>query len=174
MAPRPSWTTGISGPGISRSEGVCPLWPGSDLWTEDLWSMCPSKVHSKSRLFLMTSKGGYFLQHFLLPACLHFSGKAFFLLAWPCSFLSLFEHLLPATSVCCLPRNNRVQQMFDIFSTNMCSISTMFVAELGGMWMSSFQIWSELKINSTTVQNIFIVVFLCDTTNVPLKLILNL
>jgi hypothetical protein len=36
----------------------------------------------------------------LLPACLprvsYFSGKDFFLLAWSCSFLSLFEHFLPA------------------------------------------------------------------------------
>lgn len=174
MAPRHFWTTGISGPGISGSEGVCPLWPGSDLWTEDLQSMCPSKVHSKSWLFLMTSKGGYFPPAFsaaCLPHGSHFPGKAFFLSAWPCSFLSLFEHLLPAASVCCLPPYKRLLQMFDIFSTNMYSISTMSVAELGGMWMRSFQIWSELKINSTTLQIILTVVFL---VTLPMSLSLPL
>lgn len=102
MAPRPSWTTGISGPGISRSEGVCPLWPGSDLWTGDLWSMCPSKVHSKSRLFLMTSKGGDFPPAFS-AACLPASWFSFL---WE-SFLSFGMALqlsvsLWTPSACCL------------------------------------------------------------------------
>lgn len=66
-----------------------------------------------------------------------------------------------ACCLCVLPSPyKRLLQMFDIFSTNMYSISTMSVAELGGMWMRSFQIWSELKINSTTLQIILTVVFL--------------